>query len=164
MRARRGQRGFTLAEVACVVGISGVLAGLFAVAGVQAKKASDRHRAQAGVAAIEAAIHSFQVKRSAFPRDVNGDGVTRADEILEQLKGWRVLEQSFSPLDPWGNPYVVVLKRDYGVSSETVLDYNLYPVNETPDGFQVYSKGPDGKTGYMYTEETSVDNIGNYRT
>lgn len=163
MRGKRAQRGFTLAELACTIGISGVIAGLIVVAATHVKHAMEIQSAQSGVATLESALHAFQAKRGAMPKDIDADGATRTDEIISQLKGWGVLKSDFLPFDPWGHPYVIVLRRDYGVSTDTVFDYNLFPLNDTPEGFQVYSKGPDGQTSNVATDQAALDDISNYR-
>jgi prepilin-type N-terminal cleavage/methylation domain-containing protein len=162
MRVRRNG-GFTLAEIACVVGIGSILAGLVTAGGMYAKKASEHHSAQAGVTTLEAAVNAFQAKRGTFPKDLDADGTTTADEIVNQLQGWNILAKDFSPVDPWGRPYVIVLRRDYGYAAGTMYDYNLFPLNDTPDGFQVYSVGPDGATSTVCTDEAALDDIANFR-
>lgn len=162
MRVRRNG-GFTLAEIACVVGIGSILAGLVTAGGMYAKKTSEKHSAQAAVETLETAINAFQAKRGAFPKDLDADGMTTAQEIVNQLEGWNLLGKGFSPLDPWGHPYVIVLRRDYGYAAGTMYDYNLFPLNDTPDGFQVYSMGPDGVTSTVSTDEAALDDITNFR-
>ena len=161
-RGRRG--GFTLAEIACVVGIAGIILGLAAVGGLHARMTSAVRAASAGVATLDMAIRSFENKRGALPADTNEDGLTTAQEIISQLKSWDILNQKFSPLDPWGHPYVIVLKRDYSLSADTMYDSNYFPLNDVPNGFQVYSLGPDGVTGMCQGYQETVDDIANFPT
>ena len=163
MRVRRPERGFTLAEMAVALGVSVIVAGLMCVGGLHAKKASECSSAKSGVATLETAIRAFQAKRGALPKDIDGNGVTTCDEVVSQLKGWGVLRQDFQAFDPWGSPYVIVLKRDYGVSADAMLDHNLYPLNDSPEGFQAYSKGPDGKSSAVSADHEALDNIANFQ-
>jgi len=157
----RRQTAFTLAELACAIGISAIILGALAVAGLQAKASTEKRSAQASISALEAALASFQNKRGAPPSDLNHDGLTAADEIVSQLKDWGLLAQEFSSLDPWGKPYVIVLKRDYYSTYDTFFASGR-PYNDDAAGFQIYSMGPDGVRGLYPTDSESADDLTNF--
>ncbi len=39
---------------------------------------------------------------------------------------------------------------------------NFYPYNNTPNGFQIYSMGPDGRSAMISTSPEVTDNIANF--
>jgi general secretion pathway protein G len=61
--------------------------------------------------------------------------------------------------DPWGNPYQylkIIDNADPGVNGKRRKDHSLVPVNSDYD---LYSMGPDGKTGAPFTDSKSRDDI-----
>ena len=86
--------------------------------------------------AIETAIGAFEIDNGRYPSTQEGlDALLSAPADAE---GWRgpYLTRGL-PKDPWGNEYVY-----------------RYPGQENPDGFDLYSMGPDGREGN--------DDIGNW--
>lgn len=162
MRSRWRSGGFTLAELSVLIGIAGVVISLTAAAGLYARRTSDEKCARAAVETLESALTRFESKRGDLPRDVDGDGVTTTREVIKQLREWSLLGDDFSDLDPWGNPYVIVLRRDYLVSPDTMYDFNFFPLNDSPRGIQVYSMGPDGLSSYVNTADVALDDINNF--
>ena len=162
MRLKRRRGGFTLAEIAVVIGIAGIVMSLTVAAGLYAKKTSDRKAALAAIETLETAVSRFEAKRGDLPRDLDGDGVTTTAEVVKQLKEWSLLGDDFSDLDPWGHPYVVVLRRDYLTNPRTMHDFNFYPLNDYPRGLQVYSLGPDGIGSYVDTAKEAQDDLSNF--
>ncbi|MCD6404941.1 MAG: hypothetical protein J7M19_03870 [Planctomycetes bacterium] len=161
MSRNRSSEGFTLAELCVVMGIASIIAGMTVAVGLHARASSAVKSAQASVAVLETALVRFEAKSGSFPKDLNHDGITTTEEIVKQLKDWAMLDESFSLVDPWGKTYVIVLRRDYGVSPDTKLDINLFPINDYAGGFQVLSPGPDGETACLATAEASLDDVGN---
>jgi len=162
MRNGTKRRGFTLAEMTVAISVGAIILAMVAAGGMYARQASAVRAAKAAVTTIEAAITAFEAKRGALPDDLNGDGITSTDEIVKQLKAWKVLPDSFVPLDPWGHQYVIVLKREYDTNPSTMCDFNLFPLNDSGEGFQVYSFGPDGKSTTIVTDGSVKDNIANF--
>ena len=162
MNRHSRRRGFTLAEMAVVVGVASVVMTLTLVAASYARREVSERSAKAGIAQLEMALTRFEAKRGALPKDLDGNGITSTSEVLAQLRQWALLGDDFSDLDPWGRQYIIVLQRDYWTSADTIYDMNFYPYNNTVRGFQVYSKGPDGATGVISTEEPVADDVANF--
>jgi hypothetical protein len=120
--AFKWRRGLTLAEIACMIGVSGLVGGVVAVVVLQAGIDRERSSAASAVAALDAGIRSFEAMRGAPPADLDGDGVTSATEVVSQLKSWGILEGSFAPVDPWGHPYVIVLRPDSVPGHDAAFD------------------------------------------
>jgi len=117
----REVRGFTLIEIIAVIAIMSVIAGLLIVAATGAHKKADRDAAEAGVQLIAGRIEAFQTERGQLPPDPNFDSsltpeqnLTTEVEIYETLEEWGFDVPEEKRVDPWGNPYVIVLGRDYG--------------------------------------------------
>lgn len=108
------KRGFTLVEILAVISIMGIIAALLVFAAKGLRKKTDADAAKGGVDFIAARIEAFTGKRSELPADYNGDGVTTEREIYLALNQWGFSVPPHKQVDPWGNPYVIVLKRDYG--------------------------------------------------
>ena len=105
-------RGLTLAEIACIIGVSGLTGGIAAVVVLQAGTQRERAAAASAIAALNAGVRSFETMRGGPPSDLDGDGMISPAEVVSQLKSWGILEGSFEPVDPWGRPYVIVFKRE----------------------------------------------------
>lgn len=162
MRRHVRHGGFTLAEMSVVVGIAGVVTCITAVAALYAMRSNDERAAIAEIRSFETALVRFQAKRGRMPLDLDNSGITTSFEVIKQLKDWGLLGDDFSDMDPWGNPYVIVLKRDYGTHPGTVYDLDCLPLNDTPGGFQVYSYGRDGETYFINTADVCRDDISNF--
>jgi hypothetical protein len=63
--------------------------------------------------------------------------------------------QSYSMLDPWGNPYFIRLDLDYNQSITAPVTGEIHHKR-----FLIWSSGPDGKTG---TPETTKDDIHSWK-
>ncbi len=161
MRKQGKRAGFTLAEMCVVVAITAIVGGILVAAGVHARSSNDVRAARAQVVVLVDAISSYEAKRGETPNDVDGDGLTTTEEVVEQLKNWNVLAEDFEPYDPWGQKYVIVLQRDYDYSPDTKRDINFFPVNDFPGGYQVYSGGPDCDASPYTTDEAAADDISN---
>ena len=138
---RRAQtdNGLTLVELIIVIAIIGVVA-VIAVPAYQGY--IERSRLQTAVTdirALEHAILRHEIRTSALP------------DRLEDMGG-------AAPLDPWGNPYqyLRILGGDLRGLGRQRKDRNLVPVNSD---FDLYSKGPDGRSRPPFTASHSRDDI-----
>lgn len=126
---RHGRRttGFSMIELLLVLVILGVLVGIvvtrFTGRGEQARVTA----ANADIQSLENALDMFEIDNGRFPRGDEGlDALVRQPGNLENWSG-PYLRRSALPADPWGNEYI----------------YEL-PGRENPDGYDLYSLGPDG--------------------
>jgi general secretion pathway protein G len=85
-------------------------------------------RVRSDFTSIRNAVLMFKIQNDRIPFQLEGFEalVSKPYGPLESQNWTQILERS--PLDPWGNPY------------RYVVSDNL------PDGFGIYSIGPDGKT------------------
>ena len=82
---------------------------------------------------IKTALDAFEVDNGFYPKSLQ--------DLLQQpsnAKNWHGPYLDNLPVDPWGNPYIYV-----------------FPGRHNPNGFDIYSAGPDGKPG-------TDDDIGNW--
>ncbi|MDB5320886.1 MAG: xcpT 11, partial [Phycisphaerales bacterium] len=78
---------------------------------------------------IKTALNMFESDNSRFP--TTEEGLRALAERPGNATNWRaVLEAKDVQADPWGNPWVY-----------------RYPGSQNPDGFDLYSTGPDGREG-----------------
>jgi general secretion pathway protein G len=124
------QAGFTLVEMLLVLVILATLAAVvvpkFAGRSQQAKETAARSQ----IASFEMALDAFEVDNGYYPAGANG-----LQELIDAPSGapdWRgpYLKKPTIPLDPWANEYIYA-----------------YPGNENPDGYDLWSMGPDGREG-----------------
>ncbi|MHC4714912.1 MAG: type II secretion system protein [Planctomycetota bacterium] len=140
MRYAHSERnsGFTLIEILVVIAIMTVIAGLLVAAAIGARRKVTSDRAKAGVKYIAGQIEAYLDKRGQLPPDTDANGFTTEPEIYRTLGEWSYTVSEGNRVDPWGNPYVIVLGRDYGVS---------FPI---ASGGSVYSTPPYDRIGGMY--------------
>ncbi len=111
---------FTMVELLAVMAIMGIIAALVVVAAAGARKRTDSDSAKAGIQYIAARIDAYRNKRGQLPPNLNEgvgaglDDITTEQEIYDTLGQWGFEVPAEKQVDPWGNPYVVVLSRDYG--------------------------------------------------
>lgn len=134
--------GFTLLEILVVIAIMTVIAGLLVAAAIGARRKADSDAAQAGVTYIAAQIQAYFDKRGQLPPDTDGNGFTTEVEIYNTLGEWGFAVPEAKRVDPWSNPYVIVLRygqtADYGV---------VFPI---ATGGAIYSTPPYDRIGDMY--------------
>jgi len=133
------RHAFTLIEMVLVVTIIALLATLVLTRmtgrAEQAKKATARVQ----VRILKSALSDFDLNCSRLPTTLEGLEalIKRPVDLPDTVQWTPCLDEPRVPLDPWGRPYAY---RCPGV------------VN--PDGFDLFSLGPDGK-------EATDDDIGN---
>lgn len=120
-------RGFTLIELLLVLVILAVLAALVIPKFTGRSQQARETAAKTDISRIATAIAAFEIDTGRFPTSEEG-----LNALISQPAGVTNWHQAFSkmPIDPWGNPY----------------QYR-YPGQDNPNGFDVYSFGPDGREG-----------------
>jgi general secretion pathway protein G len=137
MKSKRNRRrAFSLMELLLVLVILGVLAALVVPKFANRSQQARETAAKADVSSIETAIGAFEIDNGRYPS--TEEGLEALISSPSGLDAWRgpYLSRGL-PKDPWGNEYVY-----------------RYPGQENPDGFDLYSLGPDGREGN--------DDIGNW--
>lgn len=120
--SKKGDRAFTLVELLAVLAIMTIIAGLLVTGAVGLRRKADRDAAAAGVTLISSKIESYFNKRGQLPPNLNpgsaptDDNFTDEDEIYKTLSEWGFGVSDKRRVDPWGNPYVIILDRDYEVN------------------------------------------------
>ncbi len=132
-------RGFTLTEALVVVAIIGTLSAIAFPPMFRALKRTENNKAQNDIRAIEVMIFQYQLENGGYPDSLSDLGAP-------------------IPLDPWGNPYQYVKIAGAGNKKKGHWrkDRFLVPLNSD---FDLYSKGPDGKSSPPLTAEASRDDI-----
>ncbi|MBU6409807.1 MAG: type II secretion system major pseudopilin GspG [Verrucomicrobia bacterium] len=129
------RRAFTLVEMLLVVTIIGILAALVIPKMVGRSEQARETAARADISSIKTALDAFEVDNGYYPKTLQG--------LIQQpsnTKNWHGPYLDSIPQDPWGNPY----------------SYE-YPGKHNPNSFDLWSAGPDGKSG-------TQDDIGNWTT
>ena len=96
-----------------VIVIMGIIAALLLVAAKGARVKAQIEAAKADITYIASKIDAYKEKRGELPSDLNGDGTTSELEIHKTLSEWGFAVPEKKRIDPWGNPYIIVLGRDY---------------------------------------------------
>jgi general secretion pathway protein G len=135
----RNCRAYSLTEFAVVLLIVGLLFSMIPPIYfhyIDAEKSEDSNEQIQEIAGL---IDDFHLKYGHYPDSL--------EEVVSPV-----------PLDPWGNPYEY-LRIDGGPESgkgKLRKDKNLVPINSDYD---LYSKGPDGKSVSPLTANASKDDI-----
>lgn len=133
------KKGFTLVEIILVVVIIALLAGLVLTKIVGRGKQARVAAAKAQIASLKSSLTQFDMDCGRLPTTGEGLGalVERPTGLAESIKWQAYLDDKKLPTDPWGNEYIY---RQPGMTNT--------------DGFDLFSKGPDGVEG-------TADDIGN---
>ena len=135
-RKTRQIAAFSLIELLLVLVILGVLAALVVPKFTNRSKQARETAARADISTIATAISAFEIDNGRLPTTEEGLGalLTQPSNVTD----WRgpYLQRGL-PKDPWGNLYL----------------YRM-PGQRSPEGFDIYSTGPDGREGN--------DDIGNW--
>jgi general secretion pathway protein G len=124
------RRAFTLIELLLVLVILGVLAAVVVPKLTGRTEDAKIKAARSSIAGIKAALDVFEVDNGRFPS---------SDE------GLRVLVDRPNDLDNWHGPYVD-RQQIAGDPWGNVFQYR-FPGQHNPDGYDLYSFGPDGREG-----------------
>jgi len=127
------QRGFTLIEILLVMTIIAILAAIVIPKMVGRSEQARQTAAHADLSSIKTALDAYEVDNGFYPKSLQ--------DLIQQpnnARNWHGPYLETLPQDPWGNPYVY-----------------SYPGRHNPNGFDIYSIGPDGKAG-------TDDDIGNW--
>lgn len=135
-RKSRIAQGFTLVEIMLVVAIIGILAALV-IPRIAGKSEQARvTAAQADIkGGVKTALDEFEVDNGFYPQSLQ--------DLLQRprnARNWHGPYLDALPVDPWGDPY-----------------YYSYPGKHNANGYDLWSAGPDGKSG-------DQDDIGNWQT
>ena len=132
--------GFTLIEIIIVAGLIGTLSMIIVP---RLLGYSQRNKDQQAI--VDITKISIEITHYIMDYSVPPDSL---DEV-----GFGSL------LDPWGRPYEylkIIDNSDPGIASKQRKDHSLVPVNSDYD---LYSMGPDGRTGAPFTDSKSRDDI-----
>jgi general secretion pathway protein G len=127
------RRGFTLIEILLVMTIIAILAAIVIPKMVGRSEQARQTAAHADLSSIKTALAAYEVDSGGYPKSLQ--------DLIQQpgnAKNWHGPYLENLPQDPWGNPYVYT-----------------FPGRHNPNGFDIYSAGPDGKAG-------NDDDIGNW--
>lgn len=124
----RSRDAYTLFEIMLVLGIISVLVGSAIYLLVNNIDVAKEQRVDADFQAITTQLKTYEMMNYYFPTSDQGLEALVKKPATEPLpRKWRRLLESV-PLDPWGNPY----------------QYRN-PGKVNPNGFDLYSWGPDRK-------------------
>lgn len=134
----KAARAFTLVEIMLVVVILGILAAV-----VIPKIAGNSERARETAATadikggVKSALDQYNVDMGYYPASLQD----LLSPPRNNAKHWHgpYFDPPQLPLDPWGNPYLYA-----------------YPGKHNSTGYDLWSAGPDGKSG-------DADDIGNWQ-
>ncbi|MFK5894900.1 MAG: prepilin-type N-terminal cleavage/methylation domain-containing protein [Pseudomonadota bacterium] len=127
--------GVTLIELILVLAILSVIVAVAIPSYQDYIKQSDIAIATADIKMIEQSIERFYLINDRYPLN--------ASELA-------------LPNDPWGNPYVFLNFDTIKGKGKQRKDKNLVPINTDYD---LYSKGPDGRSVSPLTSKLSLDDI-----
>jgi general secretion pathway protein G len=136
-KRRRREAGYTLFEIMLVMGIIAVLVGSAIYLLVGNIEVARQERAKADLQNISTQLRVYEMQNLRLPSSDQGLKALVTQPSSEPVpRRWRQLLAEV-PLDPWGEEYVY-----------------YYPGKKNPQGFDLFSKGPDRQEG-------GGDDIGN---
>jgi general secretion pathway protein G len=135
MKRRRRTQGFTLIELLLVVVIIGILAAI--VVPKLAGRSEDARvgAAKAQISAFRTALGTYEVDNGRYPTSDQGlQALMTKVATAPEPKNWKGpyldAQTTEVPKDPWGFPYIY-----------------RFPGERNPNGYDLYSVGPDGQPG-----------------
>ncbi len=131
-------RAFTLIEMVLVLGIIALLVGSGIMYLTNVTTVGKETRVKGDLTTLTAALRTYETSNTFLPTSKQGLlALTEMPSAKPQPKNWKPFLKKVL-LDPWGN--------EYGYAR---------PGKHDPDGFDLWSVGPDGKPG-------TADDIGNW--
>jgi general secretion pathway protein G len=119
---------FTLIELLLVLVILGVLAAIVVPKLAGRSEDAKIKATKAEIAIIGGALDTFEVDNGRYP--TTEEGLRALVEKPANVENWRPYLKGGLPIDQWKHEYVYV-----------------YPGSNNPEGFDLYSLGPDGREG-----------------
>lgn len=168
--------GFTLAEVIITVAIIFVLTTILTIHLINAQNRAKRSEAKTFIGKLEIAISMYRMDTGLFPPDDKSSASLRQaldpdnPDPAVQPEGWRGPYIEFTEdevnnkgelLDPWGKGKKDDRKHIYTYRANEDNDPFTTPPFHNRASFDIYSKGPDGKTGSDDKEANEFED-GNY--
>jgi len=136
-RSPGNQAAFSIIELMVVIAIVGVLLGVAVPAYQEYIEKNKNYETIADLTAIAVEIESYYIENNRLPISLTQIG-----------RG--------SSLDQWGNPYEYLNISTVKGKGKLRKDKNLVPINTD---FDLYSKGPDGRSVSPLTAKHSRDDI-----
>ena len=128
LHPRSRLRAFTLIELLLVLVILAVLAAVvvpkFTGRSEQAKVAA----AKTDISVLSGALNQFELDNGRFP--TSEEGLNSLVQAPPGVQNWHPYIERGVPNDPWNNAYIY-----------------RYPGQHNPNGFDLFSTGPDGREG-----------------
>ncbi|AXQ13965.1 MULTISPECIES: type II secretion system major pseudopilin GspG [Shewanella] len=138
MQSNNRQKGFTLLEVMVVIVILGILASMVVPNLMGNKDKADQQKAVSDIVALENQLDMYKLDNSVYPTTEQGlEALVEKPNISPEPRNYR--DGGYVkrlPMDPWGNPYLLMSPGEHGK-------------------IDVFSSGPDGQPG-------TEDDIGNW--
>lgn len=117
---------YTLFEIMLVLGIIAILVGSAIYLLVGNIDVAKEQRVDTDIQAISMQLKTYEMLNFSYPTTAQGLEALVAKPNVEPVpRKWRKLMEDV-PLDPWGTPYQY-----------------LFPGKRKPDGFDIFSLGPD---------------------
>ena len=127
----RPRAGFTLIEILVVIVVIAILATLVAPNVFQHVGTAKATTAKAQMEELSTTLDAYRLDNGSYPSSEQGLIALWERPTIDAPNNWRgpYLRKAV-PLDPWGNAYIYV-----------------FPGQQNPNGFDLYSLGGDGQPG-----------------